>query len=36
MIDHLPCKPERKSWRPLIEWVVVCLLLAVVLYLLGA
>ncbi len=35
MIERLPCKPAPSSPRILIEWVSVCLVASLVLYLLG-
>ncbi len=36
MIERLPCKPKPTSWRPCAEYVALCLVLAIVLYIAGA
>ncbi len=35
MIERLPCKPAATSWRPIVEWVALCLLMSLILYLMG-
>jgi hypothetical protein len=35
VIERLPCKPAPSSPRVLIEWISLCMLLALVLYVLG-
>jgi hypothetical protein len=36
VIERLPCKPAPSSPRILIEWCLLCVLLSLVLYMLGA
>lgn len=35
MIERLPCKPAPTSTRPLIEFLSICLILALILYVAG-